>query len=210
MAKAKLGSRKSSKQKSLTPDQVKEITDYIKERKDAGIDAVVIRKEVFKKFKIDTTQWELNWSPDAALVKGSNKNERVKEGQQLATTHNVTRRHEPVNFKHEFTEGEINERANILAQLEMDREALEEAKKNVTSEYKTKIDEKETQIGKVVREIHSGFEMRNETCEVIRNFSDSTKKSYFKSKLVKDEKLTTADFTLQFPEEPVEKETAVA
>lgn len=200
MAKTK-AKAKESKKKTLSTEQVKEITDYIKERKEAKIDAAQIRKEVFKKFKIDTTLWQLNWAPDATLIKGSTKNERVPEGKQLATTNNTTRRNEPVNFKHEYSDAEINERASTLAQLEIDRQLLEDQKKNVNSEFKGKIEEKETQISKVAREINSGFEMKNETCQVIRDFNANSKKSFYRNKLVKEEKLSAADMVLQFPEE---------
>lgn len=202
MSKSQNKNQKKDQPKALSAAQVKEITDYIRLRKDAGADDVVIRKEVFKKFQIDTTQWELKWGESAKTVKGSNKNTRVAGDKSMQTTNNTNRRHEPVSFKHEYSQEEISERAHILAQLEIDRNALEEEKKNISSDFKTKIDEKETAIGKIAREINSGFEMRNETCEVIRHFNENSKKAYFKGVLVKEEKLSPSDFALQmeFPE----------
>lgn len=194
--------KSSSKKATLTPEQVKEITDYIQSRKNEGIDAKVIRKEVFKKFKIDTTVWQLNWEQNHKKVKGTDNNKPVADDQSLVTTSNIVRRSEPISFKHDFSEAEINERANILAQLEIDRDSLEDEKKNIANEYKTKIEEKETQIGKIAREINTGFEIRNETCEVVRDFNDGTKKCYYRGKLVKDEKLSASDYsTIHFPEE---------
>ena len=185
----------------LSPAQVKEITDYIQSRKAENAEAKTIRKEVFKKFNIDTEQWQLNWEPKPDKVKGSNKNTPVAAGKQLATTNNITRRKEPVSFKYDFSIDEINERAKIQAQLELDREELEGQKKNVMNDFKTKIEEKETQIGKLAREINSGFEMRNDTCEVVRNFETNTKQVLFKGKVVKEEKMTQADWALQFPDD---------
>lgn len=196
MAKTK----KSADPTKLSPAQVKEITDYIQGRKAEKIDSKTIRKEVFKKFNIDTEQWQLNWEPKPDKVKGTTKNTPVAEGQQLATTHQIVRRKEPVTFKHDFSVDEINDRAKIQAQLEIDREQIENEKKNVMNEFKTKIEEKETQISKLAREINTGFEMRNETCEVVRNFETNTKQVLYKGKLVKEEKMTQADYTLMFPE----------
>jgi len=189
----------------LTAELTKEILEYINARKADGIDAKVIRKEVWKKFQIDTTKVELKWdgAPEPETVKGGTVNERVAEGKELTPTTNIARRHEPVNFAYKFTTEEINARGNMLAQLEIDRDDLEDQRKNVNSDYQTKIKEKETQISKLAREINSGFEMRNETCEVVRNFDSRKKQIYHRGKLVKEEAMTTADYTLPFPSEDV-------
>lgn len=194
----------------LTPELTKKITDYINLRKAEKADPKVIRKEVFKMFGVDTTKVELKWDElvPVETVKGSTVNERVAEGKQLTPTHNIARRSEPVNFAYKFTPQEIATRGNMLAQLEIDRDDLEDSRKNVNSDYQGKIKEKETQISKLAREINSGFEMRNETCEVVRNFDTRKKQIYNRGKLVKEEEMTTADYTLPFPSDDVEETAA--
>ena len=121
------------------------------------------------------------------------------EDRQLKTTHNETRRIENISYKHEYTDEEKLLKGDMQAQLQMDKNALEEEKKTITNEFKTKIDEKETQINKVARELNGGFEMRNGDCEVIRDFEQGKKRAYLNGKMVKEEALQASDYQTSMP-----------
>jgi hypothetical protein len=177
----------------LTPEQVKKITDFVMLKRSEGMDDKHIRKEIFKKFELDITLYKLDWRT------GKAKKGAVHESKALVTTHDQKRTKEPTTFKYNYSEQEINEFGRSLSNIIQEQNDLEEQKKNVVADYKIKIDAKQTQINDLSRKINIGFTMKNEVCDVIKDFAAGTKKAYLNSKLVLDERLTAADYTLPFP-----------
>lgn len=198
-AKAKVKKPEVTK---LSSEDVLKIRTRIIELQEKKMERNDIRKTIFKEFKIDTTQWELNWeATQAPTKKGSAKNKRVDPDKSLVTTHDQKRTQEPVNYEHFFTDEELISRGDILARLEIDRMEIEENKKNVMSDFKSKLEEKDTAINKVSREIDSKKEQRNAICDVIRDFSKGTKQCFLNGKLVKEDKLSASEYQLKIPME---------
>ena len=61
-------------------------------------------------------------------------------------------------------------------------------------------------INEISNYIRSGFEMRHAECEFVKDYNAGTKVYALNGKVVKEEKLTTADYTLDFPKESTEVE----
>lgn len=120
----------------------------------------------------------------------------VDNDKQVMTTHHLKRTKEPTTYEHHFSEAEINEKAKSLSHVILEQNQLEEQKKSVMSDYKAKIDKKQEQINEISNYIRSGFEMRHATCEVIKDFEAGKKTYILDGKTVKEEKMTTADYTL--------------
>ena len=188
--------KKDAKLLILSKKQTKEITDYMISRRANGADDVTIRAEVFKKFKIDLTLYEFKWEPlDANGKKGVDNDKQLIRSSEIKKTREIT------PYKHEFSDGEIRAKAEALSNANMDIIALEEEKKSVVSDYKSKIDAKQAQVNELSRIIHSGFEIRKAELEIVKDFGTGTKKGYLEGECVLTEKLTAADHVqkIEFP-----------
>lgn len=168
----------------LTPKLKSDILIFVNDLRVEGASDKKIRTEIFNHFKLDITLYDLDWKNGAKALIHADEVRKTKE---------------PTAFKHVFDEGEINEFGRSMANLVDERDALEEEKKMVAADYKQKVEAKKTQIKDLSRKINTGFVMKNEMCEVVKDFTKGTKKAYFNGKLVLEDKLTAADFTLPFP-----------
>lgn len=173
---------------------LEEIRQYCVKRLEEGANKKEIRKEVFKKWEVDTTQHAYVWEerPD--------QSGNVKEGKEIMRTTNITKTKEPITFNVAYGDSDLAEMGKTLAHFNSELLALEEQKKSVMSDYKAKMDAKQEQINEVSRKVNQGFDVKHETCEVVKDFDNGTKKCYFNGKLVKEEKLTQADYTLPLEE----------
>lgn len=178
--------KKNTEKLKLDNNKLSEILIFITEKRLLKMSDKNIRKEIFKKFELDITLYDFKFPA---------------KGDRAALVHqrDMIRTKEPTSFKHTYTEQEINEFGRSSANLVSERDSLEEEKKLVTADYKQKIEEKKTKIKDLSRKILTGFYMRNEMCEVVKDFSKGSKKIYFNGTLVSEDKLTAADFTLPFP-----------
>lgn len=80
-------------------------------------------------------------------------------------------------LKYEFTEAEQKELAKKLAYATRELMETEEAKKAVTSNFKSKIEAAKEQISKLSNNINNGYEYRNIDCEVVLNSPEPGTKS---------------------------------
>lgn len=178
----------------LNKTMTKTITDLLIKRRAEGATNEEIRKGVFKDYGIDLTLYKFEWEP--VSKKGPVPAERA-----LTTTHQQKRSKEIINYKHEFTQDEIVEKAHLQATAQADLNALKDQKKSVMSDFNAKIQAKQETINEYARQVNSGVEPRRGECEIIKDFDKGIKTAYLDGKVVLEEKLTTADYTLQFPDE---------
>jgi hypothetical protein len=166
----------------INEDKKKEIQSFIDVGLKAKTNYQTIRKTVIEKF-------ELNKSTYDKFFKQPPKRDRKK----APKIPKIVKRIEPVNYRHEFSDQEKLVKGNTSAQLDIEIADLKANAKAVASDFKAKIEEKETQRTKISQHINSGFEMRNADCEVTRDFDKGKKFAYLNKKLVKEELLTAED-----------------
>lgn len=70
------------------------------------------------------------------------------------------------NLAYKFTQDEKAELSAELASQNLKREELEDAKKSVASEYKSRIDECSHVINRLSTKVHSGIEHRDVVCTI--------------------------------------------
>lgn len=114
------------------------------------------------------------------------------------------REKQQVLFKHMFTAEEHHNNAEMLASVIIERRQIKNEAKEIASQYKARIDEKDAQTDKYSNMVSNGYEMREEECRVFMNFQDNMKEfvSTKTNQIVKTEPLSHEDKQLfiQFPE----------
>lgn len=83
-------------------------------------------------------------------------------------------------LRHNFTQREINEKANTLAQACQRLTAAEEEKKAAASQYTERITTEKALIGKTSREMNQGWETRPVDCKIIYNMPNTGIKSIYR------------------------------
>lgn len=75
----------------------------------------------------------------------------------------------PYNVHYKFTEEEIKLKSSDLATNNLEKVRLEDKKKEVMSDYKAKIDKVVADTNLLARQVNSGYEMRDISCDVYLN-----------------------------------------
>jgi hypothetical protein len=83
-------------------------------------------------------------------------------------------------LKYQFTENELKEIARKLAYENKNFDELEEGKKAVTSEFKSKTDASRASISKLSNYINNGYEMRVIDCKVEFNDPENGQKTVYR------------------------------
>lgn len=107
---------------------------------------------------------------------------------------------ENYTYKQTFSEKEIREKSRQLAEACQERGHIEDEKKAVMSDYKSKLDSKEAEINTLAGDIQRGFNMKTNLCEVKKDFSKGVKHYLFDGKRVGTEKLTAKDHQAELDE----------
>lgn len=113
---------------------------------------------------------------------------------------------ENYDFKYTFTPDEITQKSQQLARACKDRSAIEDEKKAVMANFKSKIDSATAEVNLLSNQISNGYEYLTKTCEVIKNFDSGKREYFYEGVLVGTEKLRPSDYqeVIEFAEDPAE------
>jgi hypothetical protein len=106
---------------------------------------------------------------------------------------------ENIFHKFEFTAEELQELGRECAQITQDVNDLKGQAKSVASDYKAKVDQKESARNVVANKINNGFEMREIEC-VVEFDPEVSRKRYHDAnthELLKTADMTSADFQMR-------------
>lgn len=104
-------------------------------------------------------------------------------------------------IKYVFNEQEIAEKAKQLANECSEKQNLEDEKKAVMSDFKSKVDGKDAIIGLLSNHINFGFEMKTVLCDVEFDFKKGVKHLFFDGKKYDTVKITEEDRQLEIATE---------
>lgn len=105
-------------------------------------------------------------------------------------------RKENFDFKYKFTPEELDQKSKQLAKACEDRNALEDQKKSVMSDFKAKIDQKAAEINILSGHINSGYEYVTKTCNVHYDFDKGIKTYAHGDQIVGTVKMVASDYQL--------------
>lgn len=103
-------------------------------------------------------------------------------------------------IKHVFSKPEIDGLANLLSETIQKRGAVEAEFKNVKNDFKTKLDNLDSEIITTNEKYTQKYEMRNTPCYLHRNFSSGMRQylsALDKTDILKEEPLTKEDHQLK-------------
>lgn len=103
------------------------------------------------------------------------------------------------SLKYDFTATEIHTLSMQLATSTKSRQALEEEKKSVVSQYKAKLDEVNATCNKLSNLVADGFEYRDINCRIEFHKPSQGRKTYIRldtDKIALIEPMTSDDFNL--------------
>lgn len=84
------------------------------------------------------------------------------------TADNETRK-ENLNLQYKFTDDELRVLGKDLAEAQIQLRQLDDDRKRVADEWKTKISTKEAEIAALSNKVNSGYEYRDIPCEITLN-----------------------------------------
>jgi hypothetical protein len=96
-------------------------------------------------------------------------------------------------IRYTFSKKELEEKAKALADEVGDRARLCEEKKAIVSQYKSRIDQKDSTINLHSQHISNGYEVRNAECLMQKDFANRMKHYYFEGVLVDSVPMTESD-----------------
>lgn len=111
-------------------------------------------------------------------------------------------------LKHEFSRPELEGLANLLSETIQKRGAMENEFKNVKNEYKTKLENLDSEIITTNEKYTQKYEMRDTPCYLHRNFSRGVREylsALDKTDILKEEPLTKEDHQLKMKLDEEEK-----
>lgn len=101
------------------------------------------------------------------------------------------------SIRYVFTEEEIKEKSAMLADACGQRSKIIEEKKAVASDFKSRIDQKDSTISRLSSNITNGFEYRSETCDVIMIPEKSIKQYWWRGVKYDERPMDPEDFQLK-------------
>lgn len=104
-------------------------------------------------------------------------------------------------LKYTFTEAELKEKSTQLALECRNLEEVENEKKQVVADFKSKIEGHNATISRLSNHINSGYEYKNVECEVKMNTPKNGKKTTIR--LDTNEKLRVEDMTQEEKQEKI-------
>lgn len=90
-------------------------------------------------------------------------------------------------------EAEKAERADLLADLQIEKTSVESEKREVSSKYRLRIKALTESINKLSRAVKNGFEERNVECTMIKNFSENRVEYWYKDQMLESRDMTADD-----------------
>jgi hypothetical protein len=96
-------------------------------------------------------------------------------------------------IRYSFDKNELAEKSKQLAETCGDKMRIIEEKKSVNSQYKARIDEKESVINLLSSHITTGYEMKNVECEVEYDFDKGLKRYFYQGVLYDTAPMTDTD-----------------
>ena len=107
-------------------------------------------------------------------------------------------RKEMHHIRYTFDKAEIAQKSTQLAETCGEKARLIEEKKSVNSQYKAKIDEKDSVISLLSMHITNGYELKKTECEVEYDFDRNVKRIYYQGVLQDTHPMTDDDRQLTF------------
>lgn len=109
-----------------------------------------------------------------------------------------------VNAKYSFTEDEKQQLGSQLAQKIDAREQIDAEKKSRMSDFKDRIDRASSEIKRLSSNVNLGYEFRNYTCRIEKNYKLKVKEYYdvHSGKLIDTAKFDPQDFQQTFEDKP--------
>lgn len=111
-------------------------------------------------------------------------------------------------LKHEFSKSELDGLANLLSETLQKRGTVENEFKNVKNEYKTKLEDLDSEIIITNEKYTQKYEIRDTPCYLHRNFSRGVREylsALDKATVLKEEPLTKEDHQLKMKLDEEEK-----
>jgi hypothetical protein len=105
-------------------------------------------------------------------------------------------------LKYQFTELELKEKATQLARECREMEEVENEKKQINSDLKSKLDGHQAKISNLSNNINNGYEYRYIDCEVVLNKPIDGEKQIIRKdtgELVKQEAMTPSELQEELP-----------
>jgi hypothetical protein len=97
-------------------------------------------------------------------------------------------------IRYSFSREEIEQKSKQLADEVGERVRLVEEKKSTVSQYKAKIDQKESVINLLSSHISNGYEIKSVECIVEKDFARKVKNYFYEGVLYDTVPMTQADF----------------
>lgn len=104
-------------------------------------------------------------------------------------------------LRYNFTEAELKDKAQSLGEAVQKLVQIEDELSQIKSDYKKKLQEKQSEVNELSNHITTKYEMRNTPCFLHKNFK-LKERQYLShdSEILKTEPLTTADYQLAIDE----------
>lgn len=96
-------------------------------------------------------------------------------------------------IRYTFDKTELAEKSKQLAETCGEKMRIIEEKKSVNSQYKAKIDEKESVISLLSSHITTGYEMKSAECEVEYDYDKGVKRYFYQGVLYDTVAMTDSD-----------------
>ena len=96
-------------------------------------------------------------------------------------------------IRYSFSKDELQERSKMLAETCAEKARLIEEKKSVSSDYKAKIDAKDSTISLLSSNVTNGYEVKNVECEVEYDYEQGLKRYFYQGVLYDTVAMTDAD-----------------
>lgn len=113
------------------------------------------------------------------------------------------------SFDRPYTQEQLTEKSHLLAEACADKVSLEDEKKSVVSEFKSRIDSKTSTINLLSGQINRGKERVGETCDCVFDFDKGTKTFFFEGKQVGVERMLPTDYQLEIQQPAADVDDAV-
>jgi len=101
------------------------------------------------------------------------------------------------HIRYAFDKNELAQKSTQLAETCGEKARLCEEKKSVNSEYKAKIDAKDSVISLLSSHITNGYEIKNVECEVEYDFDKGLKRYFYQGVLYETLSMTDSDRQLE-------------
>lgn len=122
---------------------------------------------------------------------------------------NIIKKQESHNIKYEFTPDELAAKADQISDAWKVKCQIDDQKKSVMSDFKSKLDSKEAEINLLANHLSNKFEFRSERCDVEKDFNTGIKTYSWKGIVYDKIKMEASEYQMELPIETL-KEMGIA